>query len=177
MQTDTRPILRRTRTARVRGYTDLLQASLCGPAALQNRTTQIRDCADLRNVQICEVIRRLNLHRTSGLQNFTGTCRAASCVSATPCQGTQVCKAMELSRSKLSELQGRCEDPFCHTKPAVDLSIIAGCLYAYHCCNIAEEVGKPLSSCNQVSSSTSLPHCSSHVLSTARVTILLQKVQ
>ena len=33
--------LRGSRTARVRGYTDLLQTSLCGPAALQ-----IRDYAD-----------------------------------------------------------------------------------------------------------------------------------
>ncbi len=68
--------------------------------------------ADLRlrrsvTVQIWEVIRRLSLHRTSGLQNPTDTCRASSCVSATPVQGMQVCEAMELSSSKLPELQGR----------------------------------------------------------------------
>ena len=70
-------------------------------------TTQIRDCVDLRNVQICEEIRGLSLHRTSDLQIFTDTCRVISCVSATLGQGMQACEAMEVSSSRLSELQGR----------------------------------------------------------------------
>ncbi len=72
----------------------------------RSATTKVRDCADLRVVRICEEIRRLSFHRTSGLQNFTDTCRATSCVSATLGQGMQVCRAVELSSSKLSELQG-----------------------------------------------------------------------
>ena len=45
-------------------------------------TAQIRDCVDLRNVQVCEEIRGLSIHRTSDLQIFTDTCRVISCVSA-----------------------------------------------------------------------------------------------
>ena len=70
-------------------------------------TAQIRNCADLRNVQIGEVIRGLSLHKTSALQNPIPTCRASSCVSATPGQGMQVCKAMGHSISKLSKCEGR----------------------------------------------------------------------
>ena len=70
-------------------------------------TAQIRGCADLRHGQIRQVIRRLSLHITSGLQNFTDTRRAISCVSAIPVQDMQVCKAMEVGSSRLSELQGR----------------------------------------------------------------------
>ena len=69
-------------------------------------TTQIHDCVDLQNVQICEETRGLSLHRTSDLQNLKDTCRVNSCVSAIPGQGMKVCKAMELSSSRLFELQG-----------------------------------------------------------------------
>ncbi|DBA80492.1 TPA: hypothetical protein ACH3X1_007764 [Trebouxia sp. C0004] len=51
--------------------------------------------------QVCEEIRRLSLHRTSGLQNFKDTCRAISCVSATPGQGPTACILPVLLQSRV----------------------------------------------------------------------------
>jgi len=92
--------------------------------------------ADLRlrrsvTVQIWEVIRRLSLHRTSGLQNPTDICRASSCVSATPVQGMQVCEAMEFSSSKLPELQGRNK---CTLAPVVPWAAACFAVSCVHVC-------------------------------------------